>query len=231
MVHLIIINLKKRADRWKSIIEHLNTLQNQNQLKFIESIHRLEAVVGNPPAKGCMQSHANAIQLAKTMGWNSVMVMEDDARFINNADEIWNAIQDELKEKETVWKIIFGATVRLGRRGIKYHSPHLLALDQDGIFTGTHCMVYHSRCYDEVIELIEKEVASPFPYHIDLLLSSHKPFISSIYLMIPFIALFLEHDTSDIRQGKDTSIDYEQIVHANKMSQQLLFSLSQRLRS
>jgi len=222
MVHLIIINLKKRVDRWKSMTKHLNDFQEQKKLKFIESIHRLEAVVGNPPAKGCMQSHANAIQLAKTMGWDSVMVIEDDARFVDNADEIWNDVQDELKEKNALWKIIFGATVRLGRRGIKYYSPHLLSLDQDGIFTGTHCMTYHANCYDEVIDLIQKEVESPFPYHVDLLLTSK---ISSIFLMVPFLALFLEHDTSDIRQGKDTSIDYEQIVHANKMSQQFLSTM------
>jgi GR25 family glycosyltransferase involved in LPS biosynthesis len=216
MIHLVVINLKKRSDRWESLSQHLKDIKSH--LGFIHSIHRMEAIEYNPPSKGCMLSHAKAIRWAKDQHWDSVMVVEDDVRFCENIDSTWNAVQSELES--TPWSVLFGGSVRIRPRDVKKHSAHTLALRApDGIFTGTHCMVYHSRAYDDLIRIIETEVSETYPFHLDLLISSK---CSPIILTVPYLALFKEMDTSDVRVGRDTKIDYQNIIDAQKTSLTLM---------
>lgn len=220
MVHVIIINLKKRTDRWEKLTDHLKLYKDR--LTFVDSFHRLEAVMEpTSPAKGCMLSHRNAIQLAKGQFWDSVLVVEDDVRFRNDVPEIWNSVMEELKDNAT-WNIIFGASVRVRPKDLNKYSPHLLGLrSPNGILTGTHCVLYHSRCYDAVIDMIDKEIQSDYPYHLDLLLSSK---LKGIFLSVPYLALFAENDTSDVRVGKDTTVDYQNLMDAHKMASMLIAS-------
>lgn len=216
MTHLIVINLKKRADRWESLSQHLKDMKTQ--LTFIDSIHRLEAVEFDPPSKGCMMSHAKAIRLAKEQFWDSVMVVEDDVRFQDNVQKTWDAVQSELNGSP--WTVLFGGSVRIRPKDVKKHSSHLLDLRApDGILTGTHCMVYHSRVYDDLIRIIETEVAEQHPFHLDLLISSK---CSNVLLTVPYLALFKETDTSDVRVGRDTKVDYQNITEAQKMAIMLI---------
>lgn len=228
MTHLVIINLKKRSDRWESLSQHLKDMKSQ--LGFIDSIHRLEAIEfdqttgrspiksSDPPSKGCMLSHAKAIQWAKDQFWDSVMVVEDDVRFQSDVASTWNAVQAELGS--TPWSVLFGGSVRIRPRDVKKHSAHVLSLrTPDGIFTGTHCMVYHSRAYDDLLRIIETEVSDPNPFHLDLLISSK---CSPIMLTVPYLALFKETDTSDVRVGRDTKVDYQNITEAQKMALMLI---------
>ena len=215
MTHLVIINLKRRPDRWESLSQHIK--EHKSQLGFIDSIHRIEAVECDPPSKGCMLSHAKAIQLAKDQFWDSVMVVEDDVRFQENVDKVWASIQTELESVQ--WKVLFGGSVSIRPRDLSSFSPHLLkVVPPDGILTGTHCMVYHSRSYDELIQLITEEVKSPYPYHIDLLISSK---CSPLFLAVPYLAMFKESDKSDVRVGRDTKVDYQNITNAQKIAKMI----------
>lgn len=210
MTHLVIINLKKRSDRWESLSQHLKEMKSH--LGFIDSIHRMEAVEYDPPSKGCMLSHAKAIRLAKDQYWDSVMVVEDDVRFCENVDSTWNVVQSELAS--TPWSVLFGGSVQIRPRDVRKYSDHVLKLrTPDGIFTGTHCVIYHSRSYDDLIRIIEKEVAETHPFHLDLLISSK---CAPVMLTVPYLALFKEMDTSDVRVGRDTKVDYQNITNAQK---------------
>jgi GR25 family glycosyltransferase involved in LPS biosynthesis len=218
-VHLVVINLNKRRDRWVSLQKHLDDFKDK--LSFIASVHRIEAVECIPPAKGCMLSHAKAIQLAKDQFWDRVLVVEDDIRFQENVLDTWNAIQSDLSNVN--WSILFGASVRIRPNDVKPFTSNLFKLNHpNGIFTGTHCMLYHSKSYDAILDCIAEECKSDFPYHLDLLLSTKlNTKETPILLAIPFLALFTENDTSDIRIGKDTSIDYQNIVHAQQTALKL----------
>ena len=229
MFHLIIINLNRRIDRFKSIQQHLQ----ENKFDFIDSIERLPGVVSIDdngefssdqckftPAKGCMLSHRNAILLAKSRGWDNVMVVEDDARFVPNANQIIKEAMLNLKQNIQRWSLLFGACVIFQSRGFTKvgnvqvpTTTQLLKLRSNQIMTGTHCVVYNSNCYDKVIDLIKNEVSSNDPYHLDMLLSLNLP---DIYLTVPFLALFTENDISDVRIGKNTNIDFQNIVDSQK---------------
>ena len=226
MVHLIIINLDRRKDRLLSLLKHLE--DNKTNLGFIEDIHRLSAVDQSPcntyiftPAKGCMLSHINAILFAKEKGLKNVMVIEDDARFASNANEIFNTAMSTLEKRN--WSTLFGATVTFQQKGFKKpnfeKNKHLLELKNGGIMTGTHCIVYNSTYFDTIVELINKEIQTDAPYHLDMLLSLNLPYI---YLTVPYMALFVEHDTSDIRIGKNTSSDYQQVIEAQRKACEIM---------
>ena len=135
------------------------------------------------------------------------MVIEDDCRF--QTQDNWTVIIDTILSR-LQWSVIFGATVSFNSRGFRYvNSPHIVGLKPDFVITGTHCVIYNSQFYSTIIQLIENEVKSESPYHLDMLLSLNLH--ASIYLTVPFVALFTENDRSDVRVGKSTQIDYQNI--------------------
>jgi GR25 family glycosyltransferase involved in LPS biosynthesis len=223
MVALVIINLDRRSDRLKSLECHLH----ENKFDFIEEIERVSGVTtlengkssnhNFTPAKGCMLSHRNAILLAKTKGWKHVMVIEDDARFASNAGVVFQEAMNILSLNNREWSVLFGACVMFQSRGftqvVSSSTTQLLKLRPNQIITGTHCVVYNSNYYDKIIDLINNEISSQDPYHLDMLLSLNVP---HIYLTVPFLALFTENETSDVRIGKNTNIDYQNIVESQK---------------
>jgi hypothetical protein len=129
------------------------------------------------------------------------------------AETVQNILKDKLE-----WKVVFGGSVRMNSKTILGYSHSLFRLKPDtGIFTGTHCMLYHSRAYDEIITLIDREVESG--YHIDLLLCN---FISPIMLSVPYLCLFASHDKSDVRLDKDTSTDFALLSEAHTLTLQFM---------
>jgi len=212
MIPAVVINLKRRPDRWASVSAHLAPLD------FLHPLERCEAVEAQPPAAGCLLSHAQALRWARDRNWEQVMVLEDDVRFQPDAALTLQALQAELANVS--WNVLFGASVRVRPRDLVSHSPHLLALrTPQGLLTGTHCMLYHRRAYDLLIHLLETEAVDPHPFHLDLLLSSR---CSNLYLAVPYLALFSEVDTSDVRVGRDTRIDYQNILEAQALALRLI---------
>jgi hypothetical protein len=220
MVHAVVINLNKRTDRWQSLQQHLQ----ETNLPFLESVQRLSAVENTAnPSLGCLLSHAAAIRLAIENKWESVMVLEDDVRFRANSENIFAQMHEDLKQLE--WQAVFGASVRVLRRDITpcvvppnpRISTRLFALRPQGCFTGTHCMMYHQRAYDSILALVEQaQQTDPLvPHHIDYMLSST---LTNVYLCVPFLAFYLEHDVSDVRLHKDTSQDYALICSADQQT-------------
>ena len=234
---IVIINLKKRTDRWESICAHMDSISsgsnnnnnnNNNNNSTPLYYQRIDGVELKSPAKGCMQSHANAIQLAKENKWERVMVLEDDARLVNGWEQQWARIEQNLNK--IGWKIVFGGTVRLKPRDVLLMTARdcdYFALRPGQFFTGTHCMIYHHSCYDEVIDLITNTIKTDDPFPIDMLLSERinsSDFTTNptVFLSVPFLALFTENDVSDVRIGKDTSQDYDQLIESETLALRMM---------
>jgi GR25 family glycosyltransferase involved in LPS biosynthesis len=86
-----------RVDRWEKVHEHLKSIIPE------EKLYRVSAVLGKKldgyrnshwfrrtrrpetwaGRAGCSVSHRNAMRLAVDCGWNWVMLIEDDAKFVN----------------------------------------------------------------------------------------------------------------------------------------------------
>ena len=208
---LVVINLDRRQDRLKSFQEHIKTA-----LPFVQTCVRLQATEPGDDVRitnagqACMMSHARAIKMAQENKWEQVMVLEDDARFTPTCTETIECIFQQSYSPQ--WKIIFGASVRMNFKCVVGYSSSLFRLrPETGIFTGTHCMIYHSSGYEEILKLIDDNLSSG--YHIDLLLCQH---IQPILLSVPYLCLFTENDMSDVRSNKDTSSDYSLLIEAHE---------------
>lgn len=98
---ILVINLIHRTDRWEKFLEKTETFIPR------EKLHRIDAILGTSipgygekpwfsrktPASvsriragsvGCMLSHRKAIAYAKEQGWKNVLILEDDAEFLQN---------------------------------------------------------------------------------------------------------------------------------------------------
>ena len=77
MEHAFYINLDSRPDRKQYMEDHLKTV----------GIHaeRFKAVKLTNGALGCSMSHLKLLELAKSNKWESILIMEDDIKFLNPA--------------------------------------------------------------------------------------------------------------------------------------------------
>jgi len=73
--HAFYINLDSRPDRKQYMEDHLKTV----------GIHaeRFKAIKLTNGALGCSMSHLKLLELAKSNNWDSILIMEDDIKFLN----------------------------------------------------------------------------------------------------------------------------------------------------
>ena len=76
---VLLINLDKRTDRLK----HAFDMYVKNDV--VDLIERFPAIrPDNGDGRlGCILSHLEIIKKAKSLGWKSILVLEDDALFLN----------------------------------------------------------------------------------------------------------------------------------------------------
>ena len=97
---IFIINLKERKDKYEKITKQLKELNITNYERF-EAIKPTQwQILHNPYLQalyknncfgigviGCKLSHAKAIELAKERKYKSILILEDDARFLKDFEE------------------------------------------------------------------------------------------------------------------------------------------------
>lgn len=176
MVHSYIINLEDRLDRKSHILTEITKLPSISH----------EIVTGiRDETKTCFQSHMKCIQLAKENKLPYILILEDDAVFIDGANDILCNVLNEVQQYE--WDMLYlGANLQ--RPTIKV-SETLLKLT--GAYT-THAYMVHERFYDTLLNL-------PHLYEIDMhyneLMLKH-----NIYMCNPIIAYQLP-SYSDLQNG------------------------------
>ncbi len=105
MDKIIYINMDNRADRRSAI------LQEFQRVGFSEDhIIRFPASSYNGcPNSGCLLSHANVLEMAYDMGFENVLVLEDDFVFIDDVEKIHNDI-DAFFEMNLSWDVLMFTT-------------------------------------------------------------------------------------------------------------------------
>ena len=73
--HAFYINLDSRPDRKQYMEDHLKTVGIRAD--------RFKAVKLTNGALGCSMSHLKLLELAKSKNWDSILIMEDDIKFLN----------------------------------------------------------------------------------------------------------------------------------------------------
>lgn len=136
---LYCINLAHREDRWK--------LFSKERQKFPESFNivRFEAI-NDPiePRTGCAKSHITLLEMAKKNNMQSILVVEDDVRFV---EEPYTKIHAALANIPDDWDILLCGV---------YETPVGDKIE-DNLYKiyyaqCTHCVVYNYSCYDTMIQ-------------------------------------------------------------------------------
>lgn len=136
---VVFINLDRRWDRLVVLETHLADLGIEAErfaaLEFEEADGFQTAGL-----RGNMLSYAAVVAIAKTRGWRSVLVLEDDVEFRGDVKVIARAAMDALDS--VLWDILYyydgdgrGPVTRI--RGAVY---------------GTHAVAVHERCYGKFLE-------------------------------------------------------------------------------
>ena len=176
MVHSYIINLEDRLDRKSHILTEITKLPSIS--------HEIVAGIRDE-TKTCFQSHMKCIQLAKENKLPYILILEDDAVFIDGANDILCNVLNEVQQYE--WDMFYlGANLQ--QPTIKV-SETLLKLT--GAYT-THAYMVHERFYDTLLNLSHL-------YEIDMHYNELMP-KHNIYMCNPIIAYQLP-SYSDLQNG------------------------------
>lgn len=101
---VLYINLAIRKDRRKEMEKELKRV-------LVHKYHRIKGIYDElNGAKGCVQSHIQALDFAIRKGWKNVLILEDDCTFLKSVSEIDAYIQDFLQHFKTDWDVFFLGT-------------------------------------------------------------------------------------------------------------------------
>lgn len=190
-----IINLKHRTDRLDYITQEIEKISFLNPT-IVEGI-----IDGT---KTCFQSHKKCIQLAKDKKLPYVLILEDDATFIEGAENILQDTFNEIQQFE--WNMFFlGANLRAPATRI---SNSLLKLN-DAVCA--HAYIVNENFYDTILNI-------PFIFLIDMgkmcdmdLQYANLMYEHNIFMCDPMIA----YQCSSHSDLVETYVDYNSVIYDN----------------
>jgi len=160
---VLVINLDHRPER----LEHFaNLAQSQPALQGWERLAAVNGVdipgYGKPPwfrhgkrdkswagRAGCVLSHRAAIVHARSQGWQSVLILEDDVDFAADFSQLAAALDERLHDLESQWQACYlgyTRTVEPSRKVAELPSSHVLH-EVFGCYT-THAYLLKNETFD-----------------------------------------------------------------------------------
>ena len=188
-----IINLNHRKDRY----EHIT---NEIQKLSLKNYEIVDAIVDE--TKTCFASHLKCVRLAKDNNLPYVLILEDDAIFTNNCNDVLDVSFNEIQKLE--WDMLY--------LGANPHSPALSInsslLKLSGAHT-THAYMVHEKFYDTILNLkLDTEIDVCYS---NLMLNNN------VYMCDPMIAYQLP-SYSDLQDGFR---DYNEAMHNNYLKHKI----------
>jgi len=139
------INLDAQIDRWRAM------QQRFERLGIRRRVRRLSA--SETPINhhiGCALSHRRIIAEAKSQRLRTVLVLEDDARFTSDANEVLACALKELEGLD--WQLFY-----LGGYGWEHEFQRVPGCEhivRPAQITCTHAIAYHQSVYDAILEAV-----------------------------------------------------------------------------
>lgn len=159
--HVLYINLNERTDRRKEILAELT------KLNLLSKADRFNAIKTPNGRIGCSLSHLKCLQLAKERQYRNVLIVEDDALFINipllqtQFATAWQDImaqgQEQRQEQEpssSHWDVIIFAGNNIPPY-VKKSNAHI----QVSRCQTSACYLVNATYYDTLIENLKDGVA------------------------------------------------------------------------
>lgn len=100
---IIYINLDERTERrelFENEIDRLH-LPKEKIYRLSGTLDRLNGI------RGCLISHIRSLEMAQDKGWEKVLILEDDALFMTDLDEITASLQSFFTAAKEEWDVLF----------------------------------------------------------------------------------------------------------------------------
>jgi len=139
---ILVINLQARPDRLVAFMHEMNRLR-------IRDVQRLDAISDQMGILGCTRSHAACLRAMVEQSWNSMMVCEDDARFLVARPELDVLTEQFLNDRHAE----VACLAYNHQRRPRWHSPLFFrALDTQT----TACYLIKNSIASDLLHLLEK---------------------------------------------------------------------------
>jgi len=160
--HTYVINLPERADRRRDMHKQLQVTGVgaasdilSTRVEFVPGVRPAEAApFGSVGVKGCFLSHLAVLNAALLGGFESVMILEDDAEFEGNVAEIVPRLEEAILRQD--WGI-----VQLGYLPMTEELPTVdgALVPFRGDVQGLHCYAVHRKALVPLIGHFERQLA------------------------------------------------------------------------
>lgn len=137
------INLDKRADRCKDFTEEITRMGIQSE--------RFPAIEHTTGIVGCGYSHLSVLKMAKTRGYKSVLIFEDDFEFIVDKPQLINIVQNIQTEIPNYDVLMMGYALLKA-------TPYSENFQKVSEAQTASAYLVNSKIYDELITLYEEAI-------------------------------------------------------------------------
>lgn len=125
---IIVINLKRRQDRWDHVVDQMKKLGITEYLRFEaydKPIDHNGQASGN---MGCTASHRAVMEIVQWEGWNRTLVFEDDFAFCQ--DNAQGLFEKMIPEVPNSWQCLYlGGHYMRKKESYSRVSPHVIRVD------------------------------------------------------------------------------------------------------
>jgi hypothetical protein len=203
------VNLDHRTDRRELIEAHFKSIGIQKYVERARAVYPFELMgyatgdkekyYGNCLATTCcFVTQTSIIEHAKNQGWETVLIFEDDAEFINTPDfNTFDEIHKGLEQLKKIpdWEILYlGADPdpRDKQKSFDWVSQNLIKLNEAN---GAHALLYHRRMFDKMLADAKNVVSRRQVMGADDYLSYH---VAQKYILNPIAVVQRAELKSDI---------------------------------
>jgi hypothetical protein len=143
---IFVINLPHRVDRLESIKKELDRMGFLDKMEIVEGV---VIQVGSSGAAGIAEAQARCIELARDRGYEMIMILQDDCKFLVSKDTFNNEIETFLNTAPADWNgMWFGSFWNNG----SHDNPDTNWIIPDDFVQDTGTLI-HSRYYSELMNL------------------------------------------------------------------------------
>lgn len=142
-----VINLPARIDRRETVTKELAKVGIVDY-RFWRATHNHNGVVGLLLTMKSLLDHCDSL------GLTSVLILEDDARFLHPI----GLVEDAIKQLPTNWDLLY-LGVNLFQKEVEFYSPKLIKLTGG---CATHAILYSRSGIERAIGMLDIESESPY---------------------------------------------------------------------
>ena len=213
-----VINLDKRADRYKRITDNINNFSKLLNVKRFSAISAENSGTNYAPWIYCSLSHLSLIELAKEQNLDQIIVMEDDNQIVS---EIFDEVLSRILKLPN-WEVFNGNPTFLNRNvdSIKCVFPCPVVVSYAYGKT-TNFMIYRRSSYDKLlllkqwyIDLINDVYICNRPYNLNYEMHAFDTLICNHQLNISFITVYpyLSTQYTDYSDIDGNVVDYNKCI-------------------